>query len=63
MMVGVLLGIAEMSDGIVRILSNILTTLRLVSSKPDIPPIKTSMSYLSSFVRIGKLKGVQPRVK
>jgi hypothetical protein len=47
----------------VRILSNILTTLRLVSSKPDIPPIKTSMSYLSSSVRIGKLKGVQPRVK
>jgi len=62
-MVGALLGIAEMSNGIVRILSSILTTLRVVSSRPDIPPITASMSYLSSSVRIGKLKGVRSRVK
>jgi len=52
-----------MSDGMVRILSSSLTTLRLAFLMPDLPPIIAFISCLSFLIKVGKLKGAQLRVR
>jgi hypothetical protein len=42
----------------VRTLSNYITTSRLVSLRPDLSPIMSSITY-SFLFRVGKVKGVQ----
>jgi len=52
-----------MSEGMVMILSNSLTTLRPVFSRLNLLPTTISMSCLSLSVKVGKLKEAQPKMR
>jgi hypothetical protein len=52
-----------MPDGMMRILSSSLITLRLAFLMPDLPPIIAFISCLSFSIKVGKLKGAQLRVR
>jgi hypothetical protein len=51
-----------MSKGMMRILSNCLTTLRLAFPRFDLPPTIAFTACLSFLVRVGKEKGARPRI-
>lgn len=52
-----------MSEGMVMILSNSLTTLRPVFSRLNLLPTTISMSCLSLSVKVGKLKEAQQKMR
>ena len=52
-----------MCDGMVRIFSSHLTTLKPFFLKPDLSPSTTFMSCLSSLVKVTKLKGIQSKTR